>query len=384
MFKYPISKSKLYLSFVLLVLIFNSYIGLNWFSLGYGATSVSLTQGTKSEAIFIEGNRVYIVDQEKGTEIYDISDPLNISLISQFSRWGNTSKGLFVKEGIGYIADGWGHGVRIINFTDSSYAYQISQIQPKKCFINDVYIQNNTLFIAAGESGLMIYDIADITYPRYLSSFGNEYNSTDGIFIKNNYAFLADGKDGLEIVNISNPSAPEFIGNYSINTESYGITGDNNLIFLADGTKGFKILNVEDTTNISMLGEYKEEFGTLWNVIVQNDVAFLAYGLSGLIAVDLTNSKIPQKLESYYSGGNTVDLAISGKILYLADNWHGLKRLNITNVSHFEKIENSNIIDDQNDQFRAPFWLLGGLGIIVLFGSLYINQTKKRPLPEKL
>jgi hypothetical protein len=318
------------------------------------------------------------MDQEKGTEIYDISDPNNISLILQAPHWGNTSKGLIAKDKIGFIADGWEYGLYLVNFSNLMEPFQISQIQPPKCFINDAYVYNNCVFIAAGESGLLIYDISDIYNPLYLSSFGYGLNSTDGVFIQNDIAYLADGNDGLEIVNVSIPTAPYLLGNYSIDTESYGITGENNLIYLADGNMGLKILDVQNPNNISKLGEFKEEFGIVWNILVKNKIAYLANGLSGLIVVNTTNLQNLTKLGSYYRGGNTVDLALNEEVLYIADNWHGMYGLNISNFSKIERIHQFDPNSQQSTKFKAPIWLLTGLSILVIFGSIYIFQSKKR------
>lgn len=63
----------------------------------------------------------------------------------------------------------------------------------------EVAIAGNLCYVAAGETGLQIFDITNPQQPLLLTTY-DTYGTAKGIFIKGNHAYLADGTGGLLII----------------------------------------------------------------------------------------------------------------------------------------------------------------------------------------
>lgn len=158
-----------------------------------------------AQSVAVEGNYLYIIDYKPfeqddtyGLYIMDISNPSSPTLINRFQ--GITSHGvdLAVKDGIVYIADGYG-GVEIVNVSDP---------------LNPAVI-----------------------------GYVNLPDGATGIKVVDNYAYVSNYiLGGVEMIDITNPGSALIAGWYKPSgCFAVGIEYNNGFIYAADGVAGFQV-----------------------------------------------------------------------------------------------------------------------------------------------
>jgi hypothetical protein len=133
--------------------------------------------------VYINGDLAFVSDPDFGTEIIDISDPENPTVIGSITE--NTITGVIVTD---------------------------------------------TLLFATGSPVLQIYDITDISNPSPISSYPGYWRG-DCLKIQGNYAFIANTYDGLTIIDISETQNPILF--YEFTEPSYGfdlVVLDNKIV----------------------------------------------------------------------------------------------------------------------------------------------------------
>ena len=78
-------------------------------------------------------------------------------------------------------------------------------------FEEDVTVQGNIAYVAAGGGDFQIIDISN---PKSLKIIGSVDmpGSASAVTVQENLAYVADGKYGLQVIDISNPLSPRIIG----------------------------------------------------------------------------------------------------------------------------------------------------------------------------
>ncbi|MEE9443864.1 MAG: dockerin type I domain-containing protein [candidate division Zixibacteria bacterium] len=235
-------------------------------------------------------------------EIYDISDPTNITLISE-DVYGDNN--------------------------------------------HNVCVSGNYAFMAQDYSGMTIIDITDPLSPQIVSNYPT-FGRAHSIKIIDGLAYLTSA-GGLDIINISDPLNPTMLGRYldadSTSLEQFTII--DNLAYLTACPHGFDIVDVSDPTDPTLIGTYIPEGDRLWDYWIEDVNVFGNYAyMSNMHAheveiINISDPFEPIKVGSYtgirspvktsfidgyalFSGGGVTDIAdISDPI-----NPQALHRLN--------------------------------------------------------
>ena len=205
----------------------------------------------------------YIDNWELRMVTYNITDPKNVTLISTktitsidayypFSFYYtdinvNDTNLFFVSE-CGILA--------VINISNE-YDPQIisTTILHAGGFGVDVY--ENNVFVAAGLSGIKIYNASNTTNIKLISSFNDTLTCSMDLEILNNESIIvADNAFGLHILNISDLNNITEIKMFNASDRMMDIEKVNNTVFVADMQAGIEIYNASDTNNITLIKEY--------------------------------------------------------------------------------------------------------------------------------
>ena len=109
----------------------------------------------------------------------------------------------------------------------------------------------NTLYVAASDDGLAIYDITDPNNPHRLGQLA----TTDAydVAVDGNHAYIADYDDGLRIIDVSDPTAPVQVATNAAAGYAYEIAVDNGRAYLALESGGIDIIDVSTPTAPSVI-----------------------------------------------------------------------------------------------------------------------------------
>ncbi|MHA1339689.1 MAG: hypothetical protein ACTSRZ_05970 [Promethearchaeota archaeon] len=349
-----------------------------------------------------QGVLAYIASDTQGLICLNITDPTNITKVSQIVSvyWAYGVKLLHHPLDGKYYAlvSDYSYGFKIVDITNPLNMQLISTISEpqgaRDCF--PIFITMNgiptvSVFIASDTNGIFWYNISNPSSPISINSLDTEGESyalvvdgwnvivadgswglrimqfdsagvlsminpnfnTDGIVYDlgydyyKHYAYLADYNYGLRIVDCSTPTSMSEVKNVDTSGNAlgvetviyYGQTSPDNFTLVADDLNGIRYINITDPSNAEDL------FGTIYNFtnindfeIYNEDILAIADSDAGLVMLNVKNKSRPYLMGMYNSSGTANYTSIDKDYAYLADGADGVKIIDIKDPSNPTKI----------------------------------------------
>ncbi|MCF7805301.1 MAG: T9SS type A sorting domain-containing protein [Candidatus Marinimicrobia bacterium] len=280
--------------------------------------------------IIVIGDYAYVADGRGGLHIYDISNPIDLKLISAINSQGSTN-GVVVNENIAYIADG-SAGIRIIDVSNPSNPEELAKFDLDGS-AEKVAIDGNRLYVAAGSAGLRIIDVSEFDKLYELGALNTDDSAVD-IQVQDEIAYVADYKEGLKIIDVGDPTNPVELSDWSPwgNSEIYGITKQGDYLYVVGGSDGIRILNVSNPSNPSQVGITWGGAGVWQRIAIHDTIAYAAVGRAGLKVIDVSILNSPRISYTYETGDETNDIAIDNNYAYVSNGGGGLRILDISRL----------------------------------------------------
>ena len=204
-------------------------------------------------------------------------------------------------------------------------------------YANNVDVNGDYAYVAAGSEGLQVVDVADRENPVVVASLDTNGTAID-IKVVGSRAFIADGDAGLKIIDITNPLQPVLEGSL----DTAGVTQDLvvgfDYAYLANGDSGIEIIDIsspDKPVSVSTLSG----LGTVKGIDIESQ-QIVVVSSTALILIDATDKSSPIRLGSininsakdvvvdggfahvaaYSSGFRVVDLSDSTKPVIVAGN----------------------------------------------------------------
>ena len=201
-------------------------------------------------------------------------------------------------------------------------------------------------YVAAGDNGLLVFDLAPDLPPRLLAQIKGQ-GKIIRVALHGGYAYLADSAGALLIVDVSNPQTPQRIASYPLTQPldtlcieqgraylvsgkylsildvsnlqtpqqlaSFTLPSEATAVQVADGyaylalpKTGLSILDVRDPTSIHEVGRFR---GEVHDLAMAQGRAYLANGATGLTVLDISQPQAPRWMGSVNRIGNSLTLS---------------------------------------------------------------------------
>ena len=334
---------------------------------------------------------------------------------------GGPAVSIEVEDEIAYVAETL-DGIEVLNVSNSDEITEITQYANDTCSFNDLIVQGDYLYAAAGPSGLAIFDITDkegefvpITFVSGISNTSDFLTIQDNyvfldidgkgftiidvtdklnpiitaritidtdikeVIIKDSYAFAIGYSTGIRVYNISNPYEPQFLISYTTfsgigNVRAQDIEIADDLAYVALTTE-FAIFNisnplsitlVEDIQNINAYGINLAE--NLAFITIENDVDF-EYGQRIYDTSNSSNLVEVSELISAYKTTKDAYIDISSDLLYLAQGRYGTTIFDISDINNIIEL------DDYEDSKTLNVIIISGKNRGVVLNTLILGVS---------
>ncbi|MEM7408858.1 MAG: FG-GAP-like repeat-containing protein [Myxococcota bacterium] len=243
-------------------------------------------------------------------------------------------------------------------------------------YANNVDVNGDTAYVAAGDAGLLILDVGDRAAPSIVGTLptaGAAYDvkasgeiavvavadaglefvdvgaqaapvliggvDTPGdardVAVRGSLAAVADGNAGLAVVDWSDPSAPILVASAALSGDAEGVSfsDDGTLAVVVGGATAW-VVDLSDVSSPAVLGSVGG-LGNARDVVVLGDEAIVADRASGMTLVDISIPSAPAVVATVppATGGLLTDVAISGSLALGADIFfvNGVPIVNVEN-----------------------------------------------------
>ncbi len=163
-----------------------------------------------------------------------------------------------------------------------------------------------------------IIDISDLENPFEVGIFRTTDYVND-IELQDDLAFVATGRSGLTIVDISDPQNPVQVAildspDYNAHARNINVVGD--IACVADGD--LRIIDVSNPEQPEDIALFEDEFiGSIVDVIIRDNLAYLSHSKEGLIIVDITDPEHPYQVGSLDTPGEPKAIELDGNFAYM-------------------------------------------------------------------
>jgi len=314
-------------------------------------------------SIDIVGQYAFIASYSAGIKIYDLIDPINPVEVGNFTD-GSSFFELDVVDNFVYAIDDL-YTFKILNVSDISNPIKLGEFNGS--YYDDLVVSNDIAFISASLYG---FSILNCTNPTTIVEIVNidTIERISDIFVDQNYFYLSTWLRGVEILSVESLPLVQSEARFG---EGFvrEILIEDNIAYLADDFGGVVIVDITNPQSPIKLGEFNEG-GRTYGLYYSNDLLFVANYELGLQILDVSDPTQPTKLGTFYDGGNASSIAVRGNRAYLADGLDGFEIIDISNpeapteiaqgedIPFFGYYNNIQILDDE-----AYLLCSGGLAI---------------------
>lgn len=285
----------------------------------------------------------FVLDMYYGLRVFDVSIDSAPSFVAEFDMrskelYGQLSKvvDLAVDDRYLYISDSI-NGITILDvFSDQNTPKTINitkkgQIKTPGS-ATGVTLVEDTLYVADGNSGLLVVDVADRSLPGAV--FTHQTTGAYGVVEINDILFLADTADGIARLELSPGHELAKTGSFDTPASVDAVFADGTHAYLLDrnGDKeGLTIISVSNKGEYFFTGALATP-GDATAVFLADDMAYVADGKAGITIIDVEDKAAPAPAGTFKPGGDARDILVHAftKRAYVADKIHGLVIADVT------------------------------------------------------
>ncbi|HNH06146.1 MAG TPA: hypothetical protein PLF18_15475 [Anaerolineales bacterium] len=269
----------------------------------------------------------YIVVEDVGIQILDISDPVHPLITGTYSL-DEPINDISLIANLMYITTDF-HSVQAIDITDPYNPVLIGEYQNAKSVTN-VEVIGNLLYAASGDNDFQIIDMLDPKFPSVAGSLnlpeeikstttgGFEKTFVSGLAIDGDRAYLVVKDLGIQTVDISNPNDPVEAGFHPIANGINDIAMDGNNIYITTKDTDFEVLNFQSGT-FNKTGSFNMPFN-FDDVAIGSRFIYILGEDSGLWIVDASTPEAFTIVGFYQMGAHVYEMKTDSNYLYFATN----------------------------------------------------------------
>jgi len=269
----------------------------------------------------IDGDLVYVATHEHPfLWVIDASNPRLPPDVGTVDT-DDYAHGLSIQGNLVYLADDDG-GLQVIDITIPS-APQVIGRSDVATSAKDVVARGDLAFVADYYLGLVVFDIKTPDMPQHLATLSTA-GSPRALAQVDDMIFIADTV-GLTIVDVSDPADPALVGSLETPNTASDICVEDDLAFVA-GYAGLSVIDISHASTPEIISFVDEEIG---EVCVVGDLVY-ATGFNTFNVIDIADPYTPVILAETYLPGCIFDLAVSGDHAYIANGDCAMVVIDIT------------------------------------------------------
>jgi len=184
-------------------------------------------------------------------------------------------------------------------------------------FANNVKVNGNYAYVAAGSAGLQVVNVADRTNPMIVASLALPANANDLRIVGTTMYMVTS--TGLLTIDVTNPLAPKLLGSFSTSDVAWDVAVSGNLAYIAAGSAGIQIVNVSNPASPVFVGSLAIPGGIAKGIAVKGNLAVTAASTAGVVIANIANPAAPQILGSTPTPGDARKVAVKDTAAFIAD-----------------------------------------------------------------
>jgi hypothetical protein len=264
--------------------------------------------------VIVDGTLAFVADGDGGVQIVDISNPYAASIIGSFNTAGIARK-LALQGDTLFVADS-ANGLVVLDVTVPANPVLIDTIGVSYAWDVDLF---GELVCIGGSAGVYTYRIGNgMAMLEEIGAFAGGFTYND-IRVQGDVAYVAAGPDGLLTIDVSDPATPVLLDNYSIGvTYALKLDVQGHIACLLE-ENAVHVFNVLNASNIQLYQTVPA--GGMTDVFLWGELCWYTF-TTGAGWLNISN---PYTYTYYQEnwGTNLTALWVQGSYLYTVDSQGG-------------------------------------------------------------
>ncbi|MCP5462454.1 MAG: hypothetical protein H7A34_04660 [bacterium] len=279
----------------------------------------------------VVGDYAFVADGAGGLVVLNISDPLNISLVTSDATY--TISDLVVIQNTIYAITSTNFVIFRFENEELEFIGETGNIFSSA---NDVQVRGQFAFVSDETANkLTVLDLNNPATPFEISGSQISVTGPKKIAIQGNVLILTQGTNGMATIDISNPRSPVLKNTYDTSGDARGISINNNIVYIADYGIGLLSYQLkEQTAELIGMGLARKLSGPnrlsqTQYVDVVGSIAFVSDRTNGIAMVNVENPFEMTLVGNASTGADAIDIDVVGDIAYIANDTSGIRLLRL-------------------------------------------------------
>ncbi len=273
---------------------------------------------TDCVAITTDEKFTYAVDTKEGLIVLDKEKKIPIN-------WYGTTKDaidFYKTKRYGYLLQKG--RLTALSVKDDGEPYRIDSINRVPIRAFRLYLNEQYIYIGALDFGIYIYSTKkDPTAPKLIKKYATDGNLYDMI-AEGKILYLADGKAGFFVIDVTDTESIKILRKYKPKSPVVSIYKIDDIIYLGEKDGTFEIISLENPKKIEQIGKLKFE-SPIVKIKKYKNYFFLATGEGGVKILKFTSVyNTPKLVKTIDTNGYTWNMILDQNLLWIADGENGV------------------------------------------------------------
>ncbi len=298
--------------------------------------------------LYLAGDTLFFAATQGGFGVWNISEPENPS---RYGGWGGAALPGIVARWSTRCTFGGGFAYNIspdrllTDTKNEACVFDLSDLtDPHPIgfydvtdWVKDAVGSGDYAYVASGSDGLLVVDISDLENPVIVGGEEQHFINLSGssVLYENGYAYVSGGWVALKIFDVINPENPTVVSTVNEGWASYRDMDKQDSLIAVVGTGispsppgWLSIINVTDVASPQWMGYINLDVG-VHGIDLVDTLAFIGYA-DGLGVLDISIPNNPVLISSYDTGEGGQDVVVRDNIAFVADQSNGLVILDVS------------------------------------------------------
>ena len=201
-------------------------------------------------------------------------------------------------------------------------------------YANDVVVNRDYAYVAAGAAGLITVDVSDRTAPVIINELDTDGVGID-LTISGDTLYLADGHGGVKVFDIGSASMPTLVGHLQTESLITGVAVKGNLLAAASESQGVLIADISDRTSPLLVSTF--ELSQINKVEFIESFLLATSSVAGVYSLDIEQPSAPELVDSL-SMSEIKDISVLDNYAYLARYRAGYSSIKIDEIGQLTEV----------------------------------------------
>ncbi len=191
----------------------------------------------------------YIIDWENCLTVADLRNTHRTVTLNRLDLNPAILLGITYANDLLFISNG-SYGLKIYDISDRVNPSHVSDVYFNEEWVYSAAVQGNYAYVGLGSGGgLKVLDISDPEEPQVVFSDDTTFYFVSEIVFNEGYAYIAAGSDGLATLNIEELDNPELMSHYTPPRTVYSYSLYADWLFVARYDEGLLVYDIHDPAN---------------------------------------------------------------------------------------------------------------------------------------